>query len=141
MDKKYKTIAAAELFIITAAFESNIKFTQLISKISVGIIIMLFIVLASIVNFASKKSSASDKLIFENKNELHYNWSKVSLFAWIIIILLPIAWDLYSFIKEKPVDPTLSYLIGQITADIAGRFILFLLWLWLGYFLVFSRAR
>lgn len=52
--------------------------------------------------------------------------------GWVVLVATAVGWDLNSFLRQAHDLPTLSILIGHVTAVPAGRGLLFAVWLALG---------
>lgn len=61
--------------------------------------------------------------------------------AWVLVVLGAAGADLTFFLERSPNDPTLSRLIGDVTAAPAGRAILFAAWLAWGAWVAFGWRR
>ena len=65
----------------------------------------------------------------------------VGVVIWIVLVLAVIGWDLNSFVHQSHDLPTLSSLVGHVTAHRAGRTAVVALWLTLGAALALGGRR
>ena len=66
-------------------------------------------------------------------------WSRVSIACWLGLVALAVGWELLAyFSKPRDDHPTLSVIADEIMSVHAGRALMFLLWLALGWLLVRS---
>ena len=68
-------------------------------------------------------------------------WSRVSVVLWLGLVVVAVGWELSAFFSSPREDhPTLSVIADDIMSVHAGRALMFLLWLTLGWLLV-KRPR
>jgi hypothetical protein len=66
-------------------------------------------------------------------------WSRTSVALWLGVVVLAVGWELLAYLSSPREDhPTLSVIADEIMSVHAGRALLFLLWLWLGWLFVRS---
>jgi hypothetical protein len=67
--------------------------------------------------------------------------SRVSIAVWLLLVGLAVGWELYAYFSSpRDAHPTLSVIADEIMSVHAGRALLFLAWLALGWVLI-SRRR
>jgi hypothetical protein len=62
-------------------------------------------------------------------------WTAAGALGWMLLFAATVAWDMASFVAQRPDLPTLSRLFGDVTDHDWGRAVLFAAWLVLGLFL------
>jgi hypothetical protein len=65
----------------------------------------------------------------------------VAVVVWIVLVLVPIGWDLNSFVHQSHDLPTVSWIVGHATSSHGGRAVVFALWLTLGGTLALGWRR
>jgi len=61
--------------------------------------------------------------------------STVGVIGWAVIIGAFVAWEGLGVVNDHDRWPTISDMLRAVTRPVAGRWILFSLWLWLGWHL------
>lgn len=61
--------------------------------------------------------------------------SMIGLVGWAVLFAAVLAWEGIGLVKQGDAWPTFSDMLRKVTHPVAGRWVLFGLWLWLGWHL------
>jgi len=115
------------------------------AQVSVAVPIAV-IVLGGLILGAGRQRQASRAWLAQDVRTVSHGESWTWPFAagviiWILLLGAVFGWDVYSFLRQSPALPTLSYLIGRITRFHLGRSGLYLVWLAVGLWLALAQRQ
>ena len=70
--------------------------------------------------------------------ESRRRWVVIGLVGWGVIVAIALAWQGVGLVRAGDDFPSLSHILRVATGNLAGRWLLFGFWLWIGWHL-FAR--